>query len=329
MTFNWPWLLLSLGVIPLLVRGYRRLLQRRAARQAELAALGLVAIQPAVGVGRRRHTGAALFLGALTLLCIALARPQMTVPEPRREGTVVLAFDVSSSMAATDLKPTRMAAAKAAARAFVEKQPPMIRIAVVAFGESGVISQQPTTEHRAVIAAIDRLSPQGGTALGRGIQTSLSAIAGRTVQLDQPNNSPEATGQDLGYYGSAAVILLSDGENTDGPDPQSAAELASTAGVQIYPIGLGSAAGTVLDLGGFQIATALDEPLLREIAATTDGEYLAAGDEQALAKVYDSIDLTWTVKNQEIEITGIFAVLAGLLLLLGAGLSFIRTGRVI
>jgi Ca-activated chloride channel homolog len=328
MIFAWPWLLLSLGGIPLLVVYYRRLLRRRAARQAELATLGLV---PAGGpaASRRRHLGPALLLGALTLLCVASARPQAEVTQPRREGTVVLAFDVSSSMGATDLQPTRMDAAKSAARAFVEKQPATIRIAVVAFGESGVISQQPTTERPAVIAAINRLTPQGGTALGRGIQTSLSAIAGRTVQLDAPDGGAEAQGQEIGYYGSAVVILLSDGENTDGPDPLSAAELASTAGVEVYPIGLGSAEGTVLDIDGFQVATALDEPLLREIAATTDGEYLAAADGPALTKVYQSIDLTWTVKGEEIEVTGLFAAAAALLLLLGAGWSVVRTGRVI
>jgi Ca-activated chloride channel family protein len=251
------------------------------------------------------------------------------VSEPRREGTVVLAFDVSNSMAATDLKPSRMDAAKAAARAFVEKQPAAIRIAVVAFGESGVISQQPTTDRASVVAAINRLAPEGGTALGRGLQTSLSAIAGRTVQLDNTEGSDTAPGQDLGYFSSAAVILLSDGENTDGPDPLAAAELASTAGVQVYPVGLGSAQGTVLDLDGFQVATALDETLLRKIADTTDGKYLTASDEKSLTAVYKSIDLHWTTKGRKTEITALFAAAAALLLLLGAGMSFIRTGRVI
>jgi Ca-activated chloride channel family protein len=199
----------------------------------------------------------------------------------------------------------------------------------VAFGQSGVISQQPTDDHAAVLAAVDRLSPQGGTALGRGIQTSLSAIAGRTVQLDAPSGSPEATGQNLGYYGSAAVILLSDGENTDGPDPLQAAELASTAGVRVYPIGLGSARGTVLQVDGFQVATALDEPLLRSIAMTTDGAYFAAADAQALTRVYESIDLSWTVESRNIEVTALFAAAAAVLLLLGAGLSLARSGRVI
>jgi Ca-activated chloride channel homolog len=327
MTFVWPWLLLSLGAIPLLWTGYRRLLRRRDARLAQLAALGFVPAGPAVG--RRRQLAPALFLGALVLLFVALARPQATVAEPRREGTVVLAFDVSSSMGATDVQPSRMEAAKAAARAFVQKQPATIRLAVVAFGQSGVISRPPTDDHAAVLAAIDRLSPQGGTSLGRGIQTSLSAIAGRTVQLSPATEAPDATGQSVGYYGSAAVILLSDGENTDGPDPLQAAELASTAGVKVYPIGLGSARGTVLQVDGFEVATALDEPLLRSIATTTDGTYFAAADAQSLAKVYDSIDLGWTVQNKYIEVTALFAAAAAVLLLVGAGLSLARSGRVI
>ena len=328
MTFAWPWLLLSLLAIPLLVLRYRRLLERREARRAELAALGLVA-PAATSTGRRRHVGPAFFLAALTLLFLALARPQATVADPHREGTVVLAFDVSSSMAATDLKPTRMDAAKSAARAFIEKQPSAIRIAVVAFGESGVISQRPTTDRAAVLAAVDRLSPQGGTALGRGIQTSLSAIAGRTVQLDDPDAGDDTPGQDIGYFGSAAVILLSDGENTDGPDPEAAAELASTAGVRVYPVGLGSAEGSVLDIDGFQVDTALDEPVLRQIATTSDGEYFAAADGQALTRIYRSIDLKWTTAGKQMEITALFAGAAALALLIGAGLSFAWYGRVI
>jgi Ca-activated chloride channel family protein len=232
-------------------------------------------------------------------------------------------------MAATDLAPTRMEAAKKAARAFVEKQPSSIRVGVVAFGETGLITQRPTDDRAEVLAAIDRLAPGGGTALARGIQTSLSAIAGKTVQLDDPGNDPEVTGLDLGYYGSAAVILLSDGENTGGPDPAEAADLASTAGVKIYPIGLGSAEGAVLEIDGFQVATALDEATLRQIAATTDGQYFAAADEQTLSRVYDSVDLSWTVRGEQLELTGVLAAVAALLLLVGAGLSLAWYGRVI
>jgi Ca-activated chloride channel family protein len=328
MTFIWPWMLLSLLLVPLLVREYRRLVRRRADRRAELAAVGLVAPR-AVSSGRRRYVPPVLFLAALTLLLIGLARPEATVAEARREGTVVLAFDVSGSMAATDMTPSRIEAAKAAARTFVRRQPSTIRIGVVAFGDSGLITQQATTDRATVLAAIDRLTPQGGTALGRGIQTSLSLIAGKTVQLNDDNGSIEANGQDLGYHGSAAVILLSDGENTSGPDPLEVAQVASTAGVRVYPIGLGSPQGTVMEIDGFQVATALDEPLLRRIASTTDGEYFPAADQQALAKVYRSIDPLWTVHARWIEVTGLFAVAAALLLLSGVGLSFAWFGRVI
>lgn len=328
MTFRWPAMLLVLGGIPLLVAGYRRLLARRDRRRAELAALGLAA-PGAASAGRRRHVAPALFLTAAALLLLALARPEATVSQPKREGTVILAFDVSGSMAATDLAPSRMEAARSAAREFVDRQPAAVRIGVVAFSSSGLVTQQPTTDRQRVRDAISRLTPSGGTALGRGLQTALSAIAGKTVQLDVSGGGVEPQGQDLGYYRSAAVILLSDGENTAEPEPIGVAELASTAGVQVYPIGLGSPEGTVLSIDGFQVATALDEALLREIAATTDGRYFAAAEEKALAGVYQSIDLEWTVEAERTEITALFAAAAAVLLLLGAGLSLAWFGRVL
>jgi len=327
MTFQWPWMLLGLLLVVPVVLWYRQLTQARAKRRAELAALGLVA--PAAVTGRRRHVPPALFLVGLVLLLFALARPEATVPEPRREGTVILAFDVSASMAATDVAPTRIEAAKAAARTFVQRQPSTVRIGVVAFGATGLVTQEPTADRSSVVAAIDRLTPQGGTALGRGLQTALGSIVGRTVLVDAPGNSVEPQGQDLGYHGSAAVVLLSDGENTSDPDPLDVADLASGAGVRVYPIGLGSPQGTVLEIDGFQIATALDEPLLREIAARTDGRYFAATDEQALAAVYDSIELEWTVQAQHIELTALLAVAAAVALLVGAGLSLAWFGRAV
>lgn len=328
MTFLWPWMLAALALLPLAVVRYRHLLRRRAARREQLARLGLVA--PAASGGRRRHVAPVLGLLALGLLAVALARPQATIAEPRREGTVVLAFDVSSSMAATDLAPTRLEAAKAAARSFVARQPATIRLGVVAFGASGLITQQPTLDRARVLAAIARLTSQGGTAVGRGLQTSLSAITGRTVQLDgTTSGSVESEGQDLGYHGSAAVVLLTDGENTADPDPLAVAQLAATAGVRVYPIGVGSPAGTVLKIEGYQVATRLDEGLLRQIATTTDGTYFAAADEQQLARVYDAIDPTWTVEARHTEVTALFAVAAGLLLLVGAGSSLVWFGRVI
>jgi Ca-activated chloride channel family protein len=326
-TFEWPWALLLLLAVPVLVVAHRRQQRLRDARRAELAAQGLVVPEPAKG-DRWRQVAPALLLGALSLLLLSLARPSATVAEPRREGTVVLAFDVSTSMAAKDMSPTRLDAAKAAARTFVERQPSSIRIGVVAFGDSGLVAQQPTDDRAQVLAAIERLTPQGGTALGRGIMSGLSAIAGKPITVD----SDEEGGLDdvdIGYYGSAAMVLLSDGENTTSPDPLEVADLASAAGVRIYPVGVGSPQGTVLEVDGFQVSTALDEQTLQEIADVTDGTYHPAADATALNEVYDSIDLAWTTRSQEREVTSWLAAAAAVLLLLGASVSVLRSGRVV
>ncbi len=145
----------------------------------------------------------------------------------------------------------------------------------------------------------------------------------------RPAQDGTADGEDIGYYGSAAVVLLSDGENTTDPDPLVLAELASTAGVRIYPIGLGSPQGTVLEVDGFQISTALDEATLKQIADTTDGTYYSASDTKDLSKVYSSIDLAWTARTERREVTSWFAAAAAVLLLLGAGVSVVRSGRVV
>ncbi|ODU03497.1 MAG: hypothetical protein ABS81_14055 [Pseudonocardia sp. SCN 72-86] len=329
LTFGWPWALLALVLVPLVVVWYVRRLRARAARRAALAEQGLVATSPPSTWRRRIPAG--LFLLALLLLVAGLARPEASIPEPRREGTVVLAFDVSGSMAATDLTPTRLDAAKTAAKAFVERQPASVRIAVVAFGATGVVTQEPTPDRASAVAAIDRLAPQGGTALGGGLQTALGAIVGKQVVVpsEQGGGGPEPTGPDLGYHGSAAIVLLTDGENTAEPDPLQVADIASTAGVKVYPVGLGSPGGTVLQIDGFQIATKLDEPLLREIAARTDGRYFAAADPAALSAVYDAVELEWTVENRRVELTALVAVAGVVLLAIGAALSLAWTGRVV
>jgi Ca-activated chloride channel homolog len=328
MRFTWPWALTGLVAVPLLVWGYRRLLARRAARRAQLAALGLVVT--AAGRRRwRRHVPVTMLITALGLLVVALARPQASVPTAHREGTVILAFDSSASMAAKDIAPDRMTAARKAAKAFVAQQPASVKVGVVSFSEGGVIMQRPTSDHAQVAAAVDRLTASGGTSIGRGIQTSLSAIAGKPVQLDPSTGTVESQGQNLGFFGSAAVVLLTDGENTAGPDPVEVAALASTAGVKVYPVGLGSAQGTVVQINGFQVATALDEPLLRQIASTTDGQFFAAADADALTRVYQSINLAWKVESRPFEVTALVALAAGLLLLLGTALSLAWVGRVI
>jgi Ca-activated chloride channel family protein len=321
-------MLICLLVVPLVVTGYVSMRRRRGRRMTALAAEGLVPTAASVRYRARRHVPFACFVVALTLLLFGMARPRMTIRVPHREGTVILAFDVSNSMLATDLAPTRMDAAKVAARRFVERQPAPVRVGVVAFSDGGLIVQEPTDVRPDVVDAIDRLTPQGGTSLGQGIFTSLTAIAGEPIRVD-PTQLASLDAAEIGYFASSAIVLLSDGENRAMPDPLAVTELASVAGVRIYPIGVGSPSGTVIDIDGFTVATALDEAMLTEIATMTDGRYFPAPDEDALNEVYDSIDLRFTTRSENTELTGILAGAGALLLVAGGALSLAWFGRVV
>jgi Ca-activated chloride channel family protein len=349
MSFIWPLMLLWLLAVPVAAAGYLRLSRARLRRMAQLAPLGLVETGSRRPLGRRRHLPFCLFLSAVALLVVGFSRPEVVIGLPRTEGTVILAFDVSNSMLADDLEPTRIEAAKEAARRFVDGQPSTIRIGVVAFSDGGLITQPPTSERDEVVAAIDRLSPQGGTSLSQGIFTSLNAIAGGVVGADAAGTGaldplPEPSDLadldldldldlddldlDFGYHGSAVVVLLSDGEDTTGLDPLLMSDLAATAGVRVFPIGIGSPQGTLVELDGFTIATMLDESTLREIAASTSGSYFHAGDATELSTIYETIDLELTIRGEKTEITGLLAGAAVVLLLAGAGLSMAWFGRV-
>jgi Ca-activated chloride channel homolog len=329
MSLGSPWLLLSLAVVPLLVLAYVRLVRRRSRRADRLATEGLVPTSSRRGVRWRRHVPFALFASAVALVCVGLARPTMSFALPQREGTVILAFDVSNSMRADDLEPSRIAAAKAAATAFAERQPSTIRIGVVSFGDSALTVLRPTKVKEEVVAAIRRLSAGGGTSLGQGLFTSLSTIAGKPLQIDESALESEAGDVDIGFFGSSAILLLSDGENTSRPDPALLAEVASSAGVRVHTIGLGTPQGTVVEVEGFNVATALDEALLTEIAEVTDGTYHRAGDTATLERIYESVDLEPASVEREREVTALFAAAGGLLLALGAILSIAWFGRVI
>ena len=157
----------------------------------------------------------------------------MLVNLPRTDGTVILAFDVSSSMTADDLNPTRIDAAKAAARTFIENQPNTVMIGIVAFSNGGLIVQQPTNDQAFLFSTIDRLTPQGGTSLGHGIFTSLNAIAGEALAIDETSLEEGAPALKIDNSSSAVIILLTDGENTNNPNPLEIAQLAAESGVRI------------------------------------------------------------------------------------------------
>ena len=328
MSLGSPWMLLLLALVPLLVLAYVWALRRRGRRADRLACEGLVPTT-AGRRPRRRHIPFALFAAGIALVVFGLARPTVNLPVPEREGTVILAFDVSNSMRAKDLEPSRIEAAKVAARAFVEKQPRTIKIGVVAFGDSAVTVLKPSNVKDEVLAAVNRLSVSGGTSLGQGLFTSLSTIAGKPLKIDDSDLDSEAGSVNIGFFGSSAIILLSDGENTTRPDPLALAEVASTAGVHVHAIGLGTEQGTVVQVDGFSVATSLDAAMLKKIADTTDGTYNQASDAAALTDVYKSIDLEFKTVKKPREATALFAAVGGLLLALGSALSILWLGRVV
>jgi Ca-activated chloride channel family protein len=268
-----------------------------------------------------------LFLAGLTFLLIALARPQMTVNLPRLEGTVILAFDVSGSMAAEDLQPSRMSAAKLTASEFVQRQPPSVQIGVVAFSEGGLSVQAPTNDQDAILASINRLEPQRGTSLGYGILTALDTIVADSGESSTGENEPTPTLVPAEVYGPAIIVLLSDGENTAPPDPYEAAFAAAEHGVRIYSIGIGSAAGTLLNINGYTVHTQLNETALEQIAGLTGGEYYNAQSEEDLRQIYANISPELVIKPEKTEVTSIFAGASLLIMLIGGGLMLLWFGR--
>jgi Ca-activated chloride channel family protein len=330
MTFAAPDWLFCFLLLPLVVGGYLRTRRRRGRRSAALATLGLTARDPRPQRDWRAHLPFAIFLVALALLVVALARPMATIDTPRREATVVVAIDVSNSMAASDVKPSRFAAATAAASAFVNAQPSSVKIGVVAFGPSALIVQPPTFSRPDVLGAIRHLSLGGGTSLGAGILTALDAISGKTLKVNVKSLGEDNSGVvNIGYYGGATIVVFSDGEDTSRVDPVTVARLASTAGVRIQTIGLGTAGGTTVKIGGFTVATALDSRTLKSVAAITNGSYHQAGDRAALSAVSKTIDLHFALFPEHTEISAIFAAIAAVLLVGGAVISVAWFGRVV
>jgi Ca-activated chloride channel family protein len=339
MKFIWPTLLLSLLCVPLLVLFYFRLQARRRRFAANFGSMGLIQDARGSGTGARRHIPALIFLVGISVLLFSLARPQATISVPKIEGTVILTFDVSGSMVANDLQPTRMEAAKTAAKDFVQKQPSGISIGVVAFSDGGISVQPPTNNREETLATIERLVPRRGTSIGNGILVALNTIAVDAgdppiLKSNGPSSSTTVTPDvapvpsPQGWYPSAVIVLLTDGENNQTPDPAAAADLAADLGVRVYAVGIGSAAGTTIEVEGFTVHTSLDEALLQSIASTTGGVYYNAGDEEQLRRIYNDLQPKLSIKPEDMELTSIFAGLGMLVFLLGGMLSLLWFGHV-
>jgi Ca-activated chloride channel family protein len=339
MSFIWPGLLVLLALVPALIAVYLWVLRRQKAAAVRFASLGLV--REAMGGARlwRRHLPPALFLLGLAVAILAVARPSALRTLPSQQRTIILAIDVSLSMRATDVQPNRLAAAQAAARRFVQELPSDLRVGIVSFAGTALTVQKPTTSKDDLVAAIDRLQLDRHTAIGSGIIMSLATLfpdegidletlvlgSRQSWRMNRPPEKPAPSKQvppvPPGSNASAAVVLLTDGRRTTGPDPLEAAKMAADRGIRVYTVGFGSASGGPAMIEGYSIFMMFDEETLKAIAGLTRAEYFHASTADELTKVYEALSSKFVLTEEEREVTALFAALAALLTLASAALS--------
>jgi Ca-activated chloride channel family protein len=360
MSFIWPEALWLLILVPILVALYLWVLRRRKRAVIRYANLALVKAAMGTSAGWRRHVPPVLMLIAITVLIIAVARPQAVVTLASSRATVILAMDVSGSMQAADVQPSRIEASQAAAKKFIDEQPSNVTIGIVAFASIALLVQSPTTDHDALRAAIDNFELRRGTAVGSGLLTSLRTIfpdtnfyygiAGGTGDPLTPGlnnrrlgavdsgaqlggggqadpNRPQHLPVAPGSYENAVIILLTDGATTAGPDPIAAGQLAADWGVRVFTVGFGTPGGSVVDFAGRSMRAQLDEPTLQEIARKTDGQYFAAKSADDLTRVYNSLATKLVGEKKLTEIAFIFAGIGALFAMAAGALSLLWFGR--
>ncbi len=353
MSFFWPSMLWLMLLLPLLVLLYFWLLSKRRKNTLRLANLAVAKAALGKGPGWRRHVPPALLLAALASMLFAVSRPTATITLPMTERTIMLAMDVSGSMRAEDVKPNRLVASQVAAKAFVQALPRTVKVGVVSFAGTAAVVQAPTTSREDVLAAIDRFQLQRGTATGSGIILSLATLfpdAGIEIQnatgqrnfqggpggskglaaekREREEREKAFTPVAPGSYNSAAIIMLTDGQRTTGPDPLDAAKMAADRGIRVYTVGVGTTNGETIGFEGWSMRVRLDEETLKKISLLTQGDYFFAGTAEDLKKVYESLSSRMVVEKKETEISALFAGLGALLALLSAGLSVWWFGRV-
>jgi Ca-activated chloride channel homolog len=302
MTFEWPLMLIALLTLPTVAGLYLLAQRRRRAYALRFASLPLLAQLATARPGWRRHVPPLLYALSLAAMLIALARPSAVITVPRDQATAMLVVDVSGSMAADDLRPSRLAAAQQAAREYVDGLPASTRVGLVSFETRASVQVAPTTDHDAVRRAIERLRAEGGTAIGDGLAAALTQVA------DRPT---DATGQPT----PAAVVLLSDGQQTAGSPFAEAAVRAKSLGVKVDTVGIGQRGATPV-LRGRQ-TVGLDETALQQIASATGGQYFYAGESYQLRAIYADLSSQVAWVQQRTEVTALFAGAAAALMLLG------------
>jgi len=352
MNFLAPELLLGLLLIPVAIGFYLWAQRRRTKYAVRFTNLALLANLAPKRPSWRRHLPPALYLAAIALLLVGMARPTMVMAVPREDATVILTMDVSGSMKATDVSPTRLDAAREAALNFINQLPPKIRVGLVAFASEPVTLVQPTTDRDQVKSALDSLRPLDGTAMGDAlnmvldIAQKIQAEANPTADASTPAPSaapstdpsaspaPGASGATTDRPAGkpiVAAILLSDGANSVGPEPQAAADRAAQMGVPIYTIGLGTPDGTVTVQDQFGQDVTLPVPpdtqTLQAIAETTGGKSFSAPTAEDLKQVYANLESRIGFTQQTQEVTFAFVGAGLLFVVAGAGLAAVWFGR--
>jgi Ca-activated chloride channel homolog len=345
MNFIWLELLLLLALVPVLVALYLYILRRQKRVAVRFPSVMLVREAARASARWRRHLPAALLLGAIAAAILAVARPSAVITLPSQQRTIIMAIDVSLSMRATDVQPNRLAAAQAAAKAFIDELPSDLRVGIVSFAGTALLIQKPTNQKDDLIAAIDRLQLDRHTAIGSGIVMSLatlfpdegidleSLVLG-TRQSWRTHKPPEkqvekkaAKPVPPGSNTSSAIVLLTDGRRTTGPDPLEAARMAAEHGIRVFTVGFGSPAGGPAMMDGYSIYMAFDEATLKAIAQLTEAEYFHAASADELKKIYQALSGKFVLAKEEREVTAIATALAALLALAAGALSLLWFNR--
>ncbi|WP_239330598.1 VWA domain-containing protein [Frankia sp. CiP3] len=318
MTFlagHWLWLLL---VVSALAVAYIVLALRRKVYAARFASAGLLAsVLPRRPQWWRRHVPATVLLLTLATMVFALARPARADRVPRERATIMLAIDVSNSMAATDIPPNRLESAKQGAEAFVNQLPPRINLGLVSFAGSAAVLVPPTTDRETVRSSIHSLQLGPSTAIGEGIFASLQAITVLGDQVTADGQTPPP----------AAIVLLSDGETQRGRPNSEASQAAVSVRVPVDTIAYGTPDGT-LDVGGQQLPVPVNEAALREIARMTGGSYHRATSGDELRSVYKKLGSSIGYRTEFHEITMWFVGLSLCLGLTATALSLAFSSRI-
>lgn len=314
MTFAAPAFLAALLAVPLLAALWAW--QRRRRRRFAVRFPGAPTVAGVVGTAPawRRRLPPALLACAAVLLALAVARPQASVAVPVERASVVLVTDESGSMAATDVQPTRLDAARDAARSFMERVPDTLLVGFVGYSNAVQAQLEPTLDHDAVEAAIGGLRAEGGTATGDALTAALDRLEARRGQDASPP--------------PAAIVLLSDGETTSGADPAEAAARAQQLGVPIYTVALGTPDGTITGPAGQPVPVPPDPETLAEIAQLSGGRAFATGDAGELDEVYEQLGSRIGTRTEQREVTVAFTAGALALLLGGLGTGVRWRGRV-